>query len=201
MLEADEPFLTKLAAAGDAAALATLLQTYEAGLLEYAKKRLPQRVWHVAGPEDIVQETCYEACRMISGFVSADNKAFYRWLVRIANLRIKATIQKYRGRRTDSISASISDDASVIGALEQLSLYRRTPSASAAGHEFIFTVERCLEELIPSYRQVISYRFLEGLSVEETAQKMSRDINHVYVLSSRALVAMRERLVSASRFA
>ena len=88
--------LIESASAGDGAALATLLQEYEPRLLDYVRRRLPRAVETLAGPEDIVQDTCYEACRMINGFSSQGNNSFYRWLIRIANLRIKATIQKSR---------------------------------------------------------------------------------------------------------
>src|SRR5207248_1563615 len=77
--------LIEMASAGDGAALATLLQEYEPKLLEYVRRRLPRAVETLAGPEDIVQDTCYEACRMIQGFRSQGNNSFYRWLIRNAN--------------------------------------------------------------------------------------------------------------------
>ena len=192
--------LIELASAGDGAALATLLQEYEPKLLEYVRRRLPRAVQTLAGPEDIVQDTCYEACRMIHGFRPQGTHCFYRWLVRIANLRIKATIQKYRTRRTNAVSTAVSDDSSVLSALEQLVIYRRTPSGSAVAHEFISAIERSLDRLIPAYREVITCRFIDGLSVDETAQRMHKANDQVYVLSSRALGALREQLRSASRY-
>jgi RNA polymerase sigma-70 factor (ECF subfamily) len=196
----DDQLLIKYAVAGDGAALATLLQDYEPRLMEYANRRVPHEVRSLAAPEDIVQDTCYEACRMIRGFDPRGPNYFYRWLIRIANLRIKAAIQKFRSRRTHAVSAGIGDDGSVINALEQLKLYRRTPSGSAAAHEFVLTVERSLERLNRDYRDVIVHRFIEGLSVEETADRMGRDSNKVYVLCSRALGALRLQLASASHF-
>src|SRR3954469_20333626 len=103
--------LIEMASVGDGAALATLLQEYEPRLLEYVRRRLPRAVETLAGPEDIVQDTCYEACRMIQGFRSQGNNSFYRWLVRIANLRIKITIQNFRRHRTHAISTAVSDDS------------------------------------------------------------------------------------------
>jgi len=198
---AEESFLIQAAAAGDAAALATLLQEYEPRLLTYVNRRLPAEVQNLSSPDDLVQDTCYEACRMIRGFVPQDPGSFYRWLVRIANLRVKATIQKYRSRRTRAVSAGTSEDTSVLSAIEQLVAYRRTPSASAAAHEFVSEVERSLERLIPAYRQVLTARFIDGLNVDETAARMNKSSDQVYVLSTRALGALREQLRSASRFA
>src|SRR6476646_3737595 len=131
MMGATVESLIELASAGDGAALATLLQEHEPKLLEYVRRRLPRAVESIAGPEDIVQDTCYEACSMMHGFRYQGNNSFHRWLICIANLRIKATIQKYRSRRTDVVSNTVSDDSSVLSALQQLVTYRRTPSASA----------------------------------------------------------------------
>jgi RNA polymerase sigma-70 factor (ECF subfamily) len=192
--------LIELASAGDGAALATLLQECEPKLLDYARRRLPRAVFALASPEDIVQETCYEACRLIRGFTPQGQNSFFRWLIRIANLRIKATIQKYRSRRTRAVSTEMNDDSSMLAALEHLVVYRRTPSTSALAHEFISAIERSLDRLIPAYRDVITCRFIDGLSVDETAQRMGKANDQVYVLSSRALGALREQLRSASRY-
>lgn len=181
--------------------MATLLQEHEPLLLQYVSRRLPRAVQSLAAPDDLVQETCYEACRMIRDFVPQGQGCFYRWLVRMANLRIKATIQKYRSRRTFDVSNTETEESSALSAIEQLVVYRRTPSASAAAHEFISAVERSLERLIPAYREVITARFMEGLNVNETAARMSKSTEQVYILSSRALGALREQLRSASRFA
>jgi RNA polymerase sigma-70 factor (ECF subfamily) len=195
----DEAFFVQLAVAGDAAALATLLQAYDAELCAYAARRLPQKVRPIVAPEDIVQETHYEACRSIQNFVSQGPGSFYRWLVRIAKLRMLGAIQKHRARRTQALSG-MGEYGSVLGVLEQLVQYRRTPSASAAAHEFVSHVERSLEQLNADYRQVIVHRFIEGLSVSETATRMARSADSIYVLSSRALAALRQQLESASNY-
>src|SRR5207248_10680102 len=101
--------LIELASAGDGAALATLLQEYEPKLLEYVRRRLPRAVETLAGPEDIVQDTWYEAWRMIHGFRSQGNNSFYRWLIRFTNLRTKATIQKFRTRRSNTVWTAVAD--------------------------------------------------------------------------------------------
>ena len=193
-------YLVERASAGEAAALATLLLDHEQQLLNYVSRRLPLAVKSLVDPEDIVQETSYEACRMIGGFAPQGPDSFQRWLFRIANLRIKAAIQKFRSRRTHVVSSGIAEDASILSALEQLATYRRTPSASAAMHEFAATVERSLYRLIPDYREVIVHRYLNGLSVEETADRMKRNSDKIYVLCSRAIGALRLQLASASHF-
>ncbi|MGN6726116.1 MAG: RNA polymerase sigma factor [Tepidisphaeraceae bacterium] len=200
MVETDERALICRAAAGDNIALAVLVRRYEPTLLAYAQRRHPPAVHSTISPEDIVQETLYEACRMIPSFVAQGTDAFYHWLLRIANLRIKAAIRKYRGRRTYAVSDRLGDEESVLQALEQLRVYRRSPSASAAGHEFVATVERSLTLLNDSYRKVILHRYIDGLSIDETASRMNSDVGKIYVLTSRALKALRLNLASLSHY-
>jgi RNA polymerase sigma factor (sigma-70 family) len=202
----DEAFLIDRAVVGDGAALAALLQEYEPRLLEYARKRLPRAVWSIAAPEDVVQDAAYEACRLIRGFVPQRENSFGWWLRKITNLRIKATIRKYKTRRIKAISQDLPSDPqdqgdlSVLSALSKLVLYRRTPSASGAAHEWVAVVETALAGLPRQYRDVIEARFLEELSVAQTATRMQCDAEKVYQLCSRALGALKVRLNSASHF-
>lgn|GEM_PF-340059 len=196
----NDQFLLTRAAAGDGAALAVLLLDREQPLLNYVRRRLPLAVQSLVDADDIVQETSYEACRMIHGFVPQGPDSFHRWLLRIANFRIKAAIQKFRSRKTVVVSVGLDDEGSITGALAQLATYRRTPSASASIHEFAAVVEQSLQSLIPDYREVILHRFINGLSVEETATRMQRDSDKIYVLCSRAIRALRMQLASASHF-
>lgn len=193
-------YLLNLAIAGEAAALASLLEEFEPQLMAYVNRRLPLQVRGHASPEDIVQEANYEACRLIGGFTNRGSRSFFHWLKRIANFWIKRVIERFRSRRTFGVNGLEDDQGSVLSALEHLVVYRRTPSASAAAHEFVSTVERAMQRLNQDYRQVIHHRFLEGLDVTETAARMGRSNDKVMVLCSRALAALRNQLASASHY-
>jgi RNA polymerase sigma-70 factor (ECF subfamily) len=199
--EFDDEQLVRLAAAGDGAALAMLLQRSETALAAYIVRRLSRRARQVVDPDDVAQETCYEACRLIGSFVSQGTGSFTRWLLRIADLRIKAAIQKYRSRRTYPLSGSLGEQHSLLNALEQLRVYRRTPSTSAAAHEFALKIEESLAHLSSEHQQVITLRFLKGLSVSETAEIMCRRAPNIHMLSFRALQALRLQLRSLSHYA
>jgi RNA polymerase sigma-70 factor, ECF subfamily len=197
----DDDHLIRLAVTGDGAALAVLLQEAEPRLLRFARKQLSRNVRLTSAPEDVVQETCLEATRLISHFEPRGPRAFYAWLLRILRLRIRAAVQKHLIRVRHGTAARFDEDSSVINAIEELAIYRRTPSKSAAAHEFIVAVERSLATMPDQYRQVVTLRHLDGLSVEETAARMGKDRATVSVLTSRALAALRERLKSESRYA
>jgi RNA polymerase sigma-70 factor (ECF subfamily) len=197
----DDDLLIRRAVAGDGPALATLLADFEPRLLRYAQKHLSPKVRLTASPEDVVQETCLEATRLVRGLEPRGRSKFYSWLLRIEHFRIKEAVQRHLRRvKIGTAATGFDDEASVIGAIEELAVYRRTPSRSAAAHEFMSAVERSLAKLPDHYRQVVIWRHIEGLSVEETAQRMGRDRAAVSVLTTRALAALRERLRSESRY-
>lgn len=198
--EDEHDFLVRRAVAGDGAALATLLTEFEPRLLRYAQKHLSAKVRLTATPDDIVQETCLEATRLIRGLEPRGRRKFYSWLLRIEHFRIKEAVQKHLRRVKVGTAEGYDEDTSLIGAIEELAIYRRTPSKSAAAHEFMAAVERSLAKLPDHYRTVVMCRHLEGLSVKETAERMGRDRASVSVLTTRALAALRERLRSESRY-
>ncbi|HZZ41613.1 MAG TPA: sigma-70 family RNA polymerase sigma factor [Tepidisphaeraceae bacterium] len=200
MEDLDDDYLIRLAVAGDGAALATLLHEAQPLLLRRAQKKLSPDLQRLTMPEDIVQETCLEATRLIRGFQTSSKRNLYAWLLRILHLRIQTVAQKHRTRVRLGAAAGFHDDPSIVGAIEELAIYRRTPSKSAAAHEFMAAVEQSLAKLPEQYRRVVTLRHLDGLSVEETAERMGKDHAAVSVLTTRALHALRERLKSASRF-
>jgi RNA polymerase sigma factor (sigma-70 family) len=158
--EDDDDRLIRRAVAGDGAALATLLAAFEPRLLRYAQKHLSDRVRLTASPEDVVQETCLEATRLVRGIEPRGRRKFYSWLLRIEHFRIREAVQRHLRRVKVGTAKGFDEDASMIGAIEELAIYRRTPSRSAAAHEFMVAVERSLAKLPDHYRQVVTCRHL-----------------------------------------
>jgi RNA polymerase sigma-70 factor (ECF subfamily) len=60
-------------------------------------------------------------------------------------------------------------------------------------------LRKTIAELREDYRNVIIFRFLSGLSPEETAQVMQRSVGAVRVLQHRALSALKDLLERGSR--
>ena len=64
--------------------------------------------------------------------------------------------------------------------------------------EFEITDERlssAISRLNPLRRQILTLIFLEGLSAQETADKLGCSINYVYLLKHRALKTLRDQLM------
>ena len=186
------------AARGDMQALETLLQCHYVRLLQYASKNLPEKLRGSIGPDDIVQDTCFEACRLIRNFVPRGKDSVFRWLVTIARHRMIDLVRLHRQRGNQSCWRD--DDDSIVKLLAELAIYHRTPSKSAASHEFLAALEESIGRLPTAYRQAITLRHLEGLSVSQTAARMDRSVESVYWLCCRAIQAIRADLRSASLF-
>lgn len=121
---------------------------------------------------DIVQETYLEAVRRFPRYLENPEMTFYLWLRWIAREKI---IQEYRRhigaekRALDREIPLISRDSSLELA-RRLASERTTPSQRFALSELADQLEIALEELDASDRDVIIWRSLEQLTVEETAQ-------------------------------
>jgi RNA polymerase sigma-70 factor (ECF subfamily) len=196
----DEQTMIGRAIAGDLGALERLLQAHHDRLLQYVARQLPEELKRTIEPADVVQDTFFEACRLIGGFQAKGDDSIFRWLVTIARHRMIDMLRAHRARPVGGVPQGSSTDASLVILLEQLAIYRRTPSRSAASHEFMAAIEGSLMRLPAEYREVVTLRHLQGLSVPETAARMNRSHDAVYWLCCRALQALRADLQSASLF-
>ena len=193
----DREIIIARAIAGDMSALEFILSQEHTRLTQYVRAHLPAKLCGSIDLQDIVQDTYFEACRLIGGFENKGPDCIYRWLVTIARHRIaKCSIKK----RPQRIGEIVDEDEAIGNLLEQLSIYRRTPSRSAASHEFMARLETTLAGLPANYREVVTHRHINGLSTDETALRMNLSVEAVYVLCCRALKLIREELKSASRF-
>ncbi|MGA2499187.1 MAG: sigma-70 family RNA polymerase sigma factor, partial [Tepidisphaeraceae bacterium] len=158
---------------GDAQALQDVLTAHHPRLLEYVSRHLPVQVRNLVDPADVVQDTCFEACRLIGKFKPAGKNSTFRWLVTIARHRI-VDLLRIRQARQSGKSGDHAPGDSLTRAIAELAVYRRTPSRSAASHEFLAAVEQAIGRLPPVYRQVVTLRHIDGLDTAETAAKMDR---------------------------
>ena len=186
------------AIAGDMKALTKILEAHAPRVLAYVQRHFPSELRGITEPTDVVQDTCFEACRLIGGFVPKGDDCFYRWLVTVARHRMVDMVRTHRART--KLGRIWTDMAAnpIISILEDLAIYRRTPSRSAASHEFMRALEQALGRLPPEQAQAVTLRHVQGLSVPDTAAEMGRTEDAVYYITSRALQALRIDLKSLS---
>jgi RNA polymerase sigma-70 factor (ECF subfamily) len=198
-LEEDDALIHR-AVYGETAALEYLLESNAQRLWRYVDKQLPQALKQSIDPSDIVQDTFYEACRLIAGFALRGEDCFFRWLATIARHRIIDILRAHKTRRVEGAQSLAEEEGDVVALLQRLGQYRRTPSRSAAAHEFMIAVEAAIGRLPEDHRCAVTLRHLEGLSADETARRMDRSTEAVYWMCSRGLKALRTDLRSASYF-
>ncbi len=196
-LDNEDMAAVRKAVGGDTDALQGILTALHSRLLAYVAKHLPDQVRNLVDPSDIVQDACFEACRLIANFKPTGRDSMFRWLVTIARHRMVDLLRIQQARQSGK-SGDHSPGDSVTTALAELAVYRRTPSRSAASHEFLAAVEMAILRLPPAHREAVTLRHIDGLSNAETALKMNRTPDAVYWICSRALESIRMDLQSAS---
>lgn len=195
----DERELMMRAAGGDAAALERLLQTHRPRLLGYIAKQVPQSMRRLVEPQDVLQDTYFEAFRRMAGLAVGGVSA-YPWLATIARNRIIDLVRAHRSLKRDGKAAADAGDQPVVALLQDLAIYRRTPSQSAVARELLATLEQALAKLLPDQRHALSLRYLSGLPPAEIAQRMHRTAEAVHLLCNRGLKALRKELRSSSLY-
>jgi RNA polymerase sigma-70 factor, ECF subfamily len=163
--------LVEAAQRGDTEAFGQLYDRYVDVVHRYAYARLGDRTL----AEDVTSETFLRALRRI-GTVSYRGRDVGAWFVTIArNLvldHVKSGRNRYEVVSGDPLDADRSTEGPEPAVLRRLS-----------AEELL----RCVRQLPPDQQECIVLRFLQGLSVAETATVMRRNTGAVKALQHRAL--------------
>lgn len=156
-------------------------------LRDYIASHLPPSMSRVIDPADVLQGTFVEAWRRAAAF-QPDGKPdpFDRWLLTIAQHQIIEQMREWdaawRGR-------DCSD--AVVEALEQLAVYRRTPSQSFYSLEVLIAIEGALGRLPEDQGTAVRLRHLEEMTWTQVAAQMKRTPAAVRQLRNRGLLTLR----------
>jgi RNA polymerase sigma-70 factor, ECF subfamily len=192
------------AVGGDVDALEKLLSLHYQSLLSYAQRHTPGELRREIDPQDVIQDTVFEAIRRIRELRRLDPRSLQAWLFTIARHRIGQALRTHRSLKrgagkTLSEDELDSGEAAVINLLQDLALYERTPSQSALAHELVVRLEDGLAKIDADQRQVLRMRYMQCLSVPEVAFALNRTEGAVRMICMRGLKALRALLISASR--
>jgi RNA polymerase sigma-70 factor (ECF subfamily) len=199
----DESNLVSAAVSGNVAALEKLLTLHRRRLVAYVDSRFPEQLRDSIEPQDIVQDTWLRAVRGISEFQPSGEDPVFRWLVTIARNLIADQLKYRRASKRKGVrlvTEEDGEDASVIRLLEEMAVYRRTPSKSAASHELMAALDSAIGRLPADQGEALRLRYLAGLDVQEIAQKMSRSEGAISMLCNRALKSLRLEMRSLSLY-
>jgi RNA polymerase sigma factor, sigma-70 family len=175
--------LVKSSQEGDMAAFGELFDRYYDVVFRYVLFRMGDRTL----AEDITQETFVRALRRITS-VSYQGRDIGAWFVTIARNLIFDHVKSSRYRLEQTTSEIIELSPSTSGPEQQV-------LDGATNEELL----RCVRKLNPDQQECIRLRFLQGLSVAETARMMDRNEGAVKALQHRAVRRLAQLLPEGLR--
>lgn len=181
------------------AELMPFLKSHGSQILRYVRQLLPRDVNGLIDPQDVLQEVLLEVFRRTAEFRPRDDGEALRWLMTIARSRLTDLVRAERAQKRGGLGQQLRQD-SLVTVLAELALYRRTPSRSAAAHQFFSMVDAALDRLTDDQAQAVRLRYLEGLSCKEAAARMRKTDRAVEALSARGLHQLRLEMRTASLF-
>jgi len=175
--------LVRGAQAGDMNAFSELFDRYYDVVFRYVLFRMNDRTL----AEDITQETFLRALRRISS-VTYQGRDIGAWFVTIARNLIFDHVKSSRYRLESTTSDIVELSPSTHGPEQQV--------LDLATNEELL---RCVRKLNADQQECISLRFLQGLSVAETAKIMDRNEGAVKALQHRAVRRLAQLLPEGLR--
>jgi RNA polymerase sigma-70 factor, ECF subfamily len=165
---------------GDAEAFGMLYEQYAEVIFRYVYSHLDGRL----DAEDLTEEIFLRAWRALPKY-DERGLPFSAFLFRIAR---NSLIDYYRQRK-------------VVQSIEDIELQTREAGPEEVVESRIENggLRETIGKLREDYRNVLIFRFLSGLSPEETAQVMQRSVGAVRVLQHRALTALKDLMERGAR--
>jgi RNA polymerase sigma-70 factor (ECF subfamily) len=177
--------LVRAAQDGDTHAFGQLFDRYHETVFRFVLFRLGDR----PAAEDITQETFVRAFRRITS-VSYQGRDIGAWFVTIARNLVLDHVKSSR-YRLESSTAEVSDVAP--------SSIRPSPEAEVIAGATHAELLRCVAKLGEDQQECIALRFLQGLSVAETAEIRGRNEGAVKALQHRAVRRLAQLLPEGLR--
>ncbi|GAA4292949.1 sigma-70 family RNA polymerase sigma factor [Actinokineospora soli] len=175
--------LVRAAQAGDTVAFGRLYDRYVDVVFRYVLFRVGDREL----AEDVTSETFLRALRRITS-VSYQGRDVGAWFVTIARNLVLDHVKSSRFR-LEVATPEIRDSERVEAGPEQQVMSKVTREALLA----------CVDQLGDDQRECIVLRFLQGLTVAETARVMNRNEGAVKALQHRAVRRLAQLLPSEIR--
>jgi RNA polymerase sigma-70 factor, ECF subfamily len=169
--------LVSRAQQGDQMAFASLYEQYSPLVYRFLRRRLDGSDEIV---EDLAEDVFVKVYEKLDRYVER-GLPFTAWLYRIAHNHLVDYLRSLPRMSTHSL-----DDVAEVPEVAATAAYGRVLDRQS--------LEPALARLTPEQRQAIELRFMEGMSVAETARTMGRSDEAVKKLQARALANLRRHL-------
>ncbi len=163
-----------------------LIQPYEQQLYRTAFALMKNE----AEAEDVVQDAVLKAYRKLASF-RGDSK-FSTWLIAITLNEARGRLRKENRAPVDSLDAHENSGDFTPAALTD---WREVPLAALERQELRELIQSAVAELPDAYREIVTLRDVEELSVNETAELLGISISLVKVRLHRARMMLQKKLV------
>jgi RNA polymerase sigma-70 factor (ECF subfamily) len=169
---------------GDTKAFASLYDRYVDIVFRYVLFRVGDREL----AEDVTSETFLRALRRI-GTVTYQGRDVGAWFITIARNLVLDHVKSSRFR-LEVVAADVADDTKQV---------QVGPEQQVMSNATRATLLACIDQLGDDQRECIVLRFLQGLSVAETAKIMNRNDGAVKALQHRAVRRLAQLLPEGVR--
>jgi RNA polymerase sigma-70 factor, ECF subfamily len=185
---------------GDESAKGDLLNRFRPYLNVIAQRLLDERLQGRMDFADVVQTTFLEASRDFHGFRGESVESFLAWLRNILRNNVSTihqqhlAAQKRSARKEIVLRVSSESGGSSLGMADIVPSDSSTPSQRLMRDEAAVVLASCLEQIPESQREAIRMRYLEGMSLKEISDRVSKSEMAVAGLLKRGLRALREQM-------
>ena len=170
---------------GDQRAFEEFFDGYFPGLFRFALARMGG---DEDAAEDVVQATMTAAIRKLATF--RGEAALFTWLCTFCRHEIAAYCR--RARRDQVTVGLVEDDPVIAAALASLAAGEAGPDTDVAQGETVRLVHVVLDRLPPRYAAALEWKYIDGMSVKEIAERLELTAKAAESMLTRARDAFRE---------
>jgi RNA polymerase sigma-70 factor, ECF subfamily len=171
----------------------TLIRPYERQLYRTALALVKDET----EAEDVVQDAVLKAYRKLASF--RGDARFSTWLIAITLNEARGRLRKVNRAPTDSLDEKLQNKGDFTPAA--LTDWREIPLAALERQEIRALIQQAVAELPESYREIVTLRDVEELSVNETAMVLGISVTLVKVRLHRARIMLQKVLAPQLRLA
>jgi RNA polymerase sigma-70 factor (ECF subfamily) len=173
---------------GDESAFSAFFESYFARLYRFA---LPRLNGDVEAAQEVVQAVLGKAMRKLASF--RGEAAMFTWLCQICRREVVDYLRAHRRHAARIVliddQPHLRDAIEAIEAPEEFDLIK-----SSSKSELGRLVQAVLDRLPARYADALEWKYVEGLSVEEIAQRLGMGQIAVQSMLARARISFREAL-------